>query len=109
MSEQTHFESLAEALNQAIEYEKGDKSMGRLRVATIPNIEPMAEYSKEAIREIRQKTKLPQKYFAELVGVSPRAVEAWEAGKRKPTGSARRLFQMIEKDPNVINNMVKFN
>ena len=107
MSEQTHFESLAEALNQAIEYEKGNKSMGRLRVSAIPNIEPITDYSKEKIKEIRQKTNLPQKYFAELVGVSPRAVEAWETGKRKPTGSAKRLFQLIEKDPNLVNSMMK--
>jgi putative transcriptional regulator len=107
MSEQTHFESLVEALNQAIEYEKGNKSMGRLRVVTIPDIEPIADYSKEKIKEIRQKTNLPQKYFAELVGVSPRAVEAWETGKRKPTGSAKRLFQLIERDPDIVNSMIK--
>jgi len=107
MSEQTHFESLAEALNQAIEYEKGNKTMGRLRVSKIPEIEPIADYSKEKIKEIRQKTNLPQKYFAELVGVSPRAVEAWETGKRKPTGSAKRLFQLIEKDPNLVNSVLK--
>ena len=107
MSEQTHFESLVEALNQAIEYEKGNKTVGRLRVATIPDIEPITDYSKEKIKEIRQKTNLPQKYFAQLVGVSSRAVEAWETGTRKPTGSAKRLFQLIEKDPSVINSMIK--
>ena len=107
MIEQTHFESLAEALNQAIEYERGNKSMGRLRVSATPNIEPMADYSKDKIKEIRQKTNLPQKYFAELIGVSPQAVEAWETGKRKPTGSAKRLFQIIEKEPNIINAMIK--
>ncbi|MCL2816569.1 MAG: helix-turn-helix domain-containing protein [Oscillospiraceae bacterium] len=107
MNRQTHFESLAEALNQAIEYEKGNKSMGRLRITAVPNIEPVAEYSKEQIKEIRQRTNLPQKYFAELVGVSLRAVEAWETGKRKPTGSAKRLFQLIEKDPNVVISMIR--
>jgi putative transcriptional regulator len=107
MNKQTHFESLAEALNQAIEYEKGNKSMGRLRISTIPDIEPVAEYSKEKIKEIRQKTNLPQKYFAELLGVSPRAVEAWETDKRKPAGSAKRLFQLIDKDPNLIISMMR--
>jgi len=47
MSKQTHFESLAEALNQAIEYEKGNKSMGRLRILTTPDIEPVTDYSKD--------------------------------------------------------------
>jgi len=107
MNEQTHFESLVEALNQAIEHEKGNKSLGRVRVASIPDIEPIAEYSKEKIKELRKQTNLTQKYFAELIGVTPRAVEAWEAGTRKPTGAAKRLFQLIEKDPSIINNMIK--
>ena len=107
MAEQTYYESIMEGLQQAIEYEKGNKSMGRLRISATPAIEPIADYSKEKIKEIRQKTKLPQKYFAELVGVSPRAVEAWETGKRKPTGSAKRLFQLIDKDPTVVNSMMR--
>jgi len=81
--------------------------MGNLRILTIPDIEPIEDYSKEKIKEIRKKTNLPQKYFAELVGVSPRSVEAWEAGKRKPTGTAKRLFQLIEKDPNIINAIMR--
>ena len=107
MSEQTHFESLVEALNQAINYEKGNKALGRVRIASIPDIEPIKEYSKEKIKEVRRQTNLPQKYFAELIGVSPRAVEAWEAGTRKPTGTAKRLLQLIEKNPNVVDSLIR--
>jgi len=107
MSEQTQFESLVEALNQAIDYKKGNKALGRVRIVSIPDIEPIAEYSKEKIKEIRKQINLPQKYFAELIGVTPRAVEAWEAGTRKPTGTAKRLFQLIEKNPNVIKSMIR--
>ena len=106
LKEQTHFESLVEALNQAIEYEKGNKRLAKIRIASVPDIVPIADYPKEKIREIRHITNLPQKHFAELVGVTQRAVEAWEAGTRKPTGSARRLFQLIEKDPSIVNNMI---
>ena len=105
--EQTHFESLVESLNQAIDYEKGNKKVARVRVVTIPDIEPITDYSKEKIREIRYTTNLPQKHFAQLIGVTQRAVEALEAGTRKPTGSAKRLFQLIEKDPGLINNMIR--
>lgn len=106
MSNQTHFESLARALKQAIDYEKGDKSKGKVRIATIPDFEPLTDYSMDDIKEIRYRTKLPQKYFAQLIGVSPRAVEAWETGKRKPTGTARRLFQLIEKNPGIVNTIM---
>ena len=105
--ELTHFDSLVESLNQAIDYEKGNKKVARVRVASIPDIEPIIDFSKEKIREIRYSTNLPQKHFAELIGVTQRAVEAWEAGTRKPTGSAKRLFQLIERDPGLINNMIR--
>jgi len=107
MNQQTHFESLVEALNQAIDYENGNKTLGRVRIVSIPDIEPIAEYSKEKIKEVRRQANLPQKYFAKLIGVSPRAVEAWEAGTRKPTGTAKRLFQLIENNPNVVNSLIR--
>ena len=109
IKEKTHFESLVESLNQAIDYEKGNKKLARVRLATIPEIEPIDDFPKEKIKEIRYSTNLPQKHFAELIGVTQRAVEAWESGTRKPTGSAKRLFQLIEKDPRIINSMIRTN
>ena len=109
IKEKTHFESLVESLNQAIDFEKGNKKSARVRIASIPDIEPIEDFSKEKIKEIRYSTNLPQKHFAELIGVTQRAVEAWESGTRKPTGSAKRLFQLIVKDPRVINYMIRTN
>jgi len=107
MAEKTYYESIMTGLQQAIDFEKGDTSKGRIRIVEIPVIEPLNEYPKEKIKELRQKINLPQKYFAELLGVTLKSVEAWETGKRKPTGSAKRLFQLIEKDPNLINSVIK--
>ena len=76
-------------------------------MVTIPEIEPVTEYSKEQIKEIRQKNQFTQKSFADLFGVSPKAVEACESGARKPTGTAKRLFQLIEKDPQIIKMIVR--
>ena len=102
------FKSIKRGLEQIIAFENGDTSVKcRVRTVTVPDIVPVAEYSKEKIKEIRQKTNLPQKYFAELVGVSPRSVEAWEAGTRKPTGTAKRLFQMIDKNPNALDSIIR--
>jgi len=107
MAEQTYYESIMEGLQQAIDFEKGDTSKGRIRIVEIPDIEPLNEYPKEKIKEIRQKVNLPQKYFAELLGVTLKSVEAWESGKRQPTGTAKRLFQLIEKDPNIISTIMR--
>jgi len=106
MKKQTYYESIMEGLQQIIAFENGDASKARIRMVTIPDIEPVAEYSKEQIKEIRQKNKFSQKSFAELLAVSPKSVEAWETGKRKPTGTAKRLFQLIEKEPGIINTFL---
>lgn len=40
-----------------------------------------------------------QEHFAETIGVSPRTYRNWEQHRRKPTGAARVLLRMIERDP----------
>lgn len=57
------------------------------------------EYSAKEIKRIRQEIPATQKVFAQIVSASPRTVEAWEAGRTRPTGPARRLIQIIEQNP----------
>jgi putative transcriptional regulator len=40
-----------------------------------------------------------QTVFARLLGVSPKLVEAWEAGRNTPAGPVCRLLELIERDP----------
>jgi len=49
MAKQTHYESIMEGLQQAIDFEKGDTSKGRIRIVEIPEIEPLNEYPKEKL------------------------------------------------------------
>ena len=99
--------SIMRGLQDIIDFQNGDKTKCRVRVVNVPEIEPLTEFPKEKIREIRFKNNFTQQHFAELLGVTKKAVEAWESGARKPTGTAKRLFQLIEKDPNIVNIMVK--
>ena len=102
------FESIKRGLEQIIAFENGDTSVKcRVRTVTIPDVEPVTEYSKEKIKELRQKNNFTQKTFADVLGVTTKAVEKWEAGERKPTGTANRLFQLIEKEPSIINVVIK--
>ena len=68
----------------------------RRRVVTIT---PVKIYSSSEIKRIRQKTGMSQKLFAGYMGVSVKAVEAWERGRNHPSGPASRLLSMLEKDP----------
>ena len=61
MSEQ--FESIMRGLKQVADYTNGDTSKCRVRMATIPDIEPVTEYSKEQIKQLRTKNNFTQQTF----------------------------------------------
>ncbi len=92
-----------QGIQDAIEFVQGDKTKGRARKLEIA---PVKEYSKEEIKAIRVNNNMTLRIFAEVIGVSPKTVEAWEAGTNKPRGSAARLFQLMEADSRFIDLMI---
>jgi putative transcriptional regulator len=50
-------------------------------------------------KQIRERLKLSQAAFANLIGVSVRTVRDWEHGKRAPGGPARSLLRIADKNP----------
>ena len=87
----TLFEDLQEGLLQAIDYAKGQ---GPARVISY-KIDPVMEYAKEQIRQIRLNAQMTQHVFADYLGVSVKTVEAWERGRTHTTGPACRLLSML--------------
>lgn len=83
------------------EIEAHQKGTAKLRT-TVLEIEPTPFYDAKAVKRLRLELKLPQMAFARLCGVSNKTVEAWESGRNKPNGSARRLFEVIEKDKEIL-------
>ena len=89
------FDDIKIGIEQAIEYEKGNlKAM-----KTVLSIAPVGVFTPEEIREIRISTGLTQVLFAKYMGVSPKTVEAWEAGRNLPEGAACRLLTLTRNDP----------
>jgi putative transcriptional regulator len=87
----SQFESIKEALEQAVAISKGKAQAARVSVR-----------SDESIIEIRQKLNLPRTEFARVFGVTPRTVEFWEKGEKKPTGAARTLLRIAQQNPRAI-------
>ncbi len=54
------------------------------------------------IASIREKTGLSQLRFAQLLGVSVRTLQDWEQGRRAPSGAARTLLIVADKNPRVL-------
>ena len=65
------------------------------------NAEPsrVTEFAEPEVKSIRDKIGLSQTRFAGLIGVSKRTLENWEQGRRHPTGPARALLRILDKDP----------
>lgn len=66
------------------------------------DIEPVAEINADEIRDIRLWLQLSQQTFADVLGVSVKAVEAWEHGRCAPGGASRRLMDLYYRFPYLI-------
>ena len=51
---------------------------------------------------IREKTGLSQSTFATLLGVSVRTLQDWEQGRRAPSGAARTLLLVADRNPKAL-------
>ena len=65
------------------------------------SVEPESMSATE-IKKLREKLSLSVSVFASVMNVSPKTVEAWEAGTNEIGGSALRLLDMIKKNPDII-------
>ena len=81
------FEELKTGINEARQH-----SRGHVKLKTRKIKEP-------DIKSIREKFGIRQEEFAALIGVSVRTLQNWEQGHRHPTGAARALFKIVEKNP----------
>lgn len=97
------FDTLKEGIEEAIEFEKGKKTL-RSRFVELP--QPPKNYSAKAIKRIRSKLNCSQGVFARFLNISIKTVQAWEAGERSPSHAALRLLELIDQGiyvPNVID------
>ena len=99
----SQYESMMEGLQQALDFVQGDESKGTKRVIEKKkiNVIPLTLFTKDDIKNIRIENGLTQKSFADCFGVSIKTVEGWERGVNKPSGSALRLLQLLDNDPDI--------
>jgi putative transcriptional regulator len=76
-----------EILQGLREIKRGDYG----RVTTVPSV-----------TSIREKTGLSQARFAQLLGVSVRTLQDWEQGRRAPSGAAKTLLMIAERNPRAL-------
>jgi len=65
-------------------------------------VEPVLKWEAQKVRALRQELKVSQAIFGVVLGVSKKTVEAWEAGKNVPNGSASRLMEVINNEKDLL-------
>ena len=62
-------------------------------------VKGVESFTPHEIKQIRVGANMPQWMFAKVIGVSQKSVEAWEGGRSRPDGAARRMIGLLQKDP----------
>lgn len=91
------FSGIMEGLQEALAYKQGTaKAETIARKNSLPAVN---------VAEIRKELTMTQKNFADLLGVSPRTVEAWESGRSTPTPTAKKLMYLIHQDHSLVQKL----
>jgi len=94
--EQATFEELMASIREMKEIEAGRRAPARET--------PLVELD---VSEIRAETGLTQEEFATVLGISPRTLQEWEQGRRRPRGPARSLLLVAKHDPRAVIDGVR--
>ena len=102
------FDELMQGFQDAIALKKAGRAgasgavrnvSARLRVSEIPTVKPMKP---REIRGIRLALGASQSVFAHVLNVSPKVVQSWEHGARRPTSAALKLLSIARNNPEIL-------
>ena len=102
MDDFNYFEELRDSLEEAVAYKEGKTTRCRTSVRSIP----IPTYTGNEIASMRHSWNLSQRGLANVLGVSPRTVEAWEAGKNTPSGAAQHLLYLFNGDSSLLERLI---
>lgn len=85
------FQQLAASLKEGGAILRGKKQPARSTTLHAPDA-----------KAVRAKLGLSQNQFAALIGISPRTLQNWEQGHRRPEGTARALLRVAEAHPKAV-------
>lgn len=96
---------LIKGLKEVIRFERGRKTLW-ISDVEIPKKPPEWTY-KQIIRLRKEVLGVSQPVFAAYLGVSLGALRGWEQGLKNPSSTARRLLQILAKDPKTFVRILK--
>ena len=82
------FEELTRSIRQAGAIARGERKPARRH-----------ELTPSRILAVRERSGLSQAQFARLLNVSVKTLQNWEQARREPTGPAKALLRIVEREP----------
>ncbi|MBN8764063.1 MAG: transcriptional regulator [Thiobacillus sp. 63-78] len=90
-----------------------DKEMERFQKDLLESVRQMkagkaartTKVTLSPIAEARNRLGMSQSELAALMGVSPRTLQDWEQGRRKPTGAAQTLLRVAIAHPEALRDL----
>jgi putative transcriptional regulator len=90
------FDELKRSLEDSLAFSRGELS---LVTTTIPAPPPLRDPTQ--IADLRHRLRMSQAVFAAVINVSPKTVQSWEQGVRRPSQAALRMLEVMDEDPAV--------
>ena len=87
---------------EALARHAADKEKLTLRTKTLTLPRPVKPIKAKEIVAIREQLAVSQAVFAQLLNVPKVTAISWEKGRRKPTGAALRLLDLVRKKPKIL-------
>src|SRR5690349_8943786 len=94
-------QALVESVEAFAAHVRGERKL-TLRTSTLVVPEPIAPLRPKDVAAIRRQLNVSQSVFAALLNVPKVTAASWEKGRRKPTGAALRLLDLIRKKPEIL-------
>ena len=106
MTKYNVYEGIMQGLNEAIEFKNGNNTKARVRILSTVDPVIISTYKSDDVSRLRKALNMSQRGLAAAIGVSPRTVESWEAGKSAPSGVATRMLYLLETDHSLVDKLV---
>lgn len=84
---------LIQSMQEALGHARGEENGTVVHAVDIENIDAKA---------IRSKLRLTQEQMALMLGTSVSGYRKWEQGQRQPSGAARALLKVMDKEPQAV-------
>lgn len=91
-------DSLVANVEAMAEHLRGKRKI-TLRTRTLTPPKPIKPIDPKGVAAIRKKLNVSQTVFASLLNVSSVTAISWEKGRRKPSGAALRLLELVRTKP----------